>query len=183
MVRGEDHPPTHLPDGSGDLKSYFNMKKIILISSGAVSVLIVVLIIYFYTSPSFEESDSSTPVETKKFALPKPEDIVLDEDSGLKAVKDVIMIGFSSGTDQATMDNIIKSINGEVIGYDKSVNLYQVKIPGANLKDIKSLGTSLISKYRKVEMATPQTVSGGRKIESKTDTEDSMPAHPKAQND
>jgi hypothetical protein len=32
-------------------------------------------------------------------------------------------------------------------------------------------------------MATPQTVSGGRKIESKTDTEDSMPAHPKAQND
>ncbi|MBI3813440.1 MAG: hypothetical protein HY279_03100 [Nitrospinae bacterium] len=95
----------------------------------------------------------------KKFALPALEDIVLDKETGLQVVKDVMMITFSKGTEQADIDNIIKELNGRIIGYDRDSNLFQVKIPGADFKDIQSKRQSLLGKYRQVEMATPETVS------------------------
>lgn len=103
-----------------------------------------------------------TNKKTKSFALPSPQDLIKDEDTGLLAVKDVIMITFTGGTDQSTIDDIIKNINGKIIGYDKGYNLYQVKIEGANLNDIKSKRLELMTKYRQIEMATIHTVSAAK---------------------
>jgi hypothetical protein len=129
------------------------MKKPIIIST--VIILLLASGVYFYLRPSSQKSYE----EVKKFALPAPEDIVLDKETGLQVVKDVMMITFSKGTEQAAIDNIIKDLNGRIIGYDRDSNLFQVKIPGADFKDIQSKRQLLLGKYRQVEMATPETVS------------------------
>ncbi len=129
------------------------MKKISIISS-IIGLVVIALFIYLY------KPHSQSPVrETKSFALPSPEDLVKDEETGLLAVKDVIMITFASNAAQPVIDGIIKDINGKAIGYDKEHNLYQVKIPGANLNDIKSKRLELMTKYREIEMAVVQLVS------------------------
>ena len=132
------------------------MKKLSIISS-IIILAVIALFIYLFMP------QSPGPVkEAKSFALPSPEDLVKDEETGLLVVKDVIMITFTGGTTQSTIDDIIKGINGKIIGYDKGYNLYQVKIAGANLNDIQSKKLELMTKYRQVEMAAIQTVSAAK---------------------
>ncbi len=128
------------------------MKKSIV---STVIILLLISVAYFYLRPSPQKA----PEEVKKFTLPAPEDILLDKETGLQVVKNVIMITFSKGTKQSDIDNIIKELNGKIIGYDRDSNLFQVKIPGADFNDIQSKIRSLLGKYRQVEMATPETVS------------------------
>src|SRR3990172_11206830 len=116
------------------------MKKISIISS-IIGVVIIALSIYV-----FKPHSPSPNKEVKSFALPSPEDLVKDEETGLLVVKDVIMITFTGGTEQSAIDDIIKGINGKIIGYDKGHNLYQVKIGGANLKDTQSKTLELMTK-------------------------------------
>lgn len=132
------------------------MKKISIIS-GIIVVIIAAFAIYFYIPRSSTNSKSNK--EIKKFALPSPQDIIKDEETGLLVVKDVIMITFTGDSTQSAIDDIIKNINGKIIGYDMGHNLYQVKISGANLNDIQSKKLELMAKYREIEMATIQTVS------------------------
>lgn len=132
------------------------MKKISIISS-IISLAIIVLSIYlFWPHPQGSKKN------TKSFALPSSEDLVKDEETGLLVVKDVMMITFSGGTEQSAIDDIIKGINGKIIGYDKEHNLYQVKIAGANLKDTQSKTLELMTKYRQIEVAMVQTVSAAK---------------------
>src|SRR3989338_8169033 len=132
------------------------MKKIHIISS---SIVLVVIALFIYL---FMPQSPVTNKKAKSFALPSPEDIIKDEETGLLVVKDVIMITFRGDTDQAAIDDIIKGINGKIIGYDKEHSLYQVKIAGANLNDIQSKKLELMTKYRQVEMAAIQTVSAAK---------------------
>lgn len=131
------------------------MKKSII---STVIILLLASVAYFYLRPSPQKSQE----EVKKFALPAPEDIVMDKETGLQVVKDVMMITFSKGTEQADINNIIKELNGKIIGYDRDSNLFQVKIAGADFNDIQLKRQSLIGKYRQVEMATPETVSAAK---------------------
>ncbi|HAP66941.1 MAG TPA: hypothetical protein DCQ99_03825 [Nitrospinae bacterium] len=132
------------------------MKKISVISSITILVFIALFIYLF-------KPHSPTPnKELKSFALPSPEDIIKDEETGLLIVKDVIMITFTGDTTQSTIDDIIKGINGKIIGYDKEHNLYQVKVAGANLKDIQSKKLELMTKHRQIEVAMIQTVSAAK---------------------
>ncbi|MBI5747605.1 MAG: hypothetical protein HZA00_00655 [Nitrospinae bacterium] len=132
------------------------MKKLSIISS-IIGLVVIALFIYLFMPQS-----PATSKKIKSFALPSPEDLVKDEETGLLVVKDVIMITFTGGITQSTIDDIIKDINGKIIGYDKEHNLYQVKIAGANLNDIQSKKLELMTKYRQVEMATIQTVSAAK---------------------
>lgn len=134
------------------------MKKISVILIVVVTV-IAAFAIYLYLPHS---SSKKSVKEIKSFALPSPSDIIKDEETGLLAVKDIIMITFGSDATQSIIDDIIKDINGNVIGYDKAYNLYQVKIPGANLNDIKSKRLEIMTKYRQIEMAAIQTVSAAK---------------------
>ena len=132
------------------------MKKISIISS-IIGLVVIALFIYLFMPQS-----PVTNKKTKSFALPSPEDIIKDEETGLLVVKDVIMITFAGGTEQSAIDDIIKGINGTIIGYDKEHNLYQVKIGGANLKDTQSKTLELMTKYRQIEVAMIQTVSAAK---------------------
>jgi len=135
------------------------MKKISIISS-IIGAIIVAFAIYFYIPRPSTNSKSNK--EIKKFALPSPQDIIKDEETGLLVVKNVIMITFTGDSTQSAIDDIIKNINGKIIGYDKGYNLYQVKIEGANLNDIKSKRLELMTKYRQIEMAAIHTVSAAK---------------------
>jgi len=135
------------------------MKKISIISS-IIGAIIVAFAIYFYIPRSSTNLNSDKKI--KKFALPSPKDLIKDEETGLLVVKDVIMITFTGDTTQSAIDDIIKNINGKIIGYDMGHNLYQVKIDGANLNDIQSKKLELMSRYREIEMATIQTVSAAK---------------------
>lgn len=103
-----------------------------------------------------QKSGSSTE---KRLFLPDEEDIVDDVGTGLKIIKDVINITFSSKTSHSTIQKIIDSVNGEIVGYDKAVNLYQVKIANADLPTIDNIRTKLLSKYKEVEVAARCSVS------------------------
>jgi hypothetical protein len=132
------------------------MKKTYIIISGIIGLAVIAAFIYL------NKPHQSVTEKAKSFALPTQEELVKDEETGLLAVKDVIMITFRGGTVQSSIDDVVKGINGKIIGYDKAYNLYQVKIQGADLKDIQSMRVELMTKYPQVEMATIQTVSAAK---------------------
>jgi len=94
-----------------------------------------------------------------KFFTPAEDGLVMDEFTGLMTMKDVISITFSSKTDDETMKNILSSINGEVVGYDKSVKYYQIRFPGSDLQTIENLRLEILGKYKEVELASTIPVS------------------------
>lgn len=91
--------------------------------------------------------------------VPPEEDIVTDADSGLDFIKDTINIIFRPDTDEATVEKIIASANGKVVGYDKAVNFYQIRIPGADLATVDSIRLKLLSDFKEVESTSRAYIS------------------------
>ena len=91
--------------------------------------------------------------------MPPEESIIEDADSGLEMIKDVINITFKPGTDEATVEKIIASVNGEIVGYDKAVNFYQVRISGADLATVDSIRIKLLSEFKEVELTSRSFIS------------------------
>jgi len=89
-----------------------------------------------------------------KFFTPDEDGIIMDEATGLMTMKDVISITFKSGTDEATMDNILSSINGKVVGYDKAVNYYQIRFPGNDFQATDKVRLKILGGYKEIEMAS-----------------------------
>ncbi len=95
----------------------------------------------------------------KSFFSPTEDEIVMDEENGLLIIKDVINITFSLKTDTEAIDRIIASVNGEIVGYDHSVNFYQVRIKGADLPTIDKIRMKLLGDFKEVEVASRCPVS------------------------
>lgn len=95
----------------------------------------------------------------QRFFKPTVDDIVKDEETGLEIVKDVINVNFSTKASEDTIKKIISSLNGEIVGYDKTVNLYQIRFKGKSLKEIDNIRMKLLSEYKEVEMASRLSVS------------------------
>lgn len=95
----------------------------------------------------------------KHFFLPTEDDIIDDVDTGLKIIKDVINITFSKTTSDSTMHKIIDSVGGEIVGYDKAVNLYQLRIANTDLATLDNIRTRLLSDFKEVELASRCSVS------------------------
>lgn len=95
----------------------------------------------------------------KLIYMPPEESIIKDADTGLDIIKDVINMTFKSDTDEATVEKIIASANGKVVGYDKAVNFYQIQFPGADLAAIESLRIKLLSEFKEVELTSLSFVS------------------------
>jgi len=99
------------------------------------------------------------PSAQKNFFNPTEDDIIEDEETGLRIVKDVINVNFSPKTDEESIKKIIASVNGKIVGYDKTVNLYQIRFPGANLETIDKIRMKLLGEHKEVEMASRCSVS------------------------
>lgn len=97
------------------------------------------------------------------FFEPTGEDIVEDaETAGLKIIKDVISVTFKPDTDEKTIKKIISSVNGEIVGYDKSVNYYQVRFDGKSVKEIGAVRLNLLASFKEVELAATIPVTTHR---------------------
>jgi len=128
--------------------------------------LSVSLVFIFLTLPacsrgdkhqSYLEKNKSGSVE-KKFFTPEPEDIVIDESTGLKIIKDIINVTFKSTADEETIKKLVAEIGGQTVGYDKSVNFYQIRLPGVDLKTLDAKRFKLLAK-KEVETASRAPVS------------------------
>lgn len=95
----------------------------------------------------------------QSFFKPTEADVVTDTDTGLQIVKDVISVNFDPRTDEETINKIISSVNGEIVGYDKSANLFQVRFKGKDLAAIDDIRKKLLSGYKQVEAAARMSVS------------------------
>ncbi len=95
----------------------------------------------------------------KSFFRPTKDDIVTDKESGLKIIKDVINITFSSKAEKEAINKIIASVNGEIVGYDHSVNFYQIRIKGADLPTIDKIRMKLLGDFKEIEVASRCPVS------------------------
>lgn len=93
------------------------------------------------------------------FFSPSQEDIVLDKASGLEFVKNVLNINFSPDADQATVEKIIASVDGEIVGYDYSVNFFQVRFKETDANALEEVRMKLLRDYKEVEMASHTPVS------------------------
>lgn len=82
--------------------------------------------------------------ENTKIPPPLTKDqLIFDPYSGRRGaiiVKDVISINFKNGVSEETINRKIESINGEIIGYDKTILLYDVKLKNSpSLKDFHKI--------------------------------------------
>ncbi len=106
---------------------------------------------------SYLAKNKSGSVEKKRFT-PEAEDITTDEADGLKIIKDVINVTFTSTTDEETVKKLVAEVNGKIVGYDKAVNFYQIRLPGVDLKTLDAIRFKLLAK-KEVETASRVPVS------------------------
>ncbi len=93
------------------------------------------------------------------FFSPNEDDIVVEEASGLSFVKDVLNITFSKDTSQETAKRIISSVNATIVGYDYSVNFYQIRFPDTDFKTMQKIKMKMLADHKELELATSTPVS------------------------
>jgi len=106
---------------------------------------------------SYLEKNKSGSV-AKKFFTPTTEDIITDKSDGLKIIKDVINVTFKANVDEETVKRLVAGIDGQIVGYDKSVNFYQIRLPGVDLKTLDAKRFQILAK-KGVETASRAPVS------------------------
>ncbi len=111
-----------------------------------------------------EEMDASLIVGDRNaagasFFSPSEEDIIQDEETGLQIIKDVINVTFTSDTKIDTVNKIVQSVGGEIVGYDKRVNLYQIRFAGAEHSEIDGIRMKLLRERKEIEMTSKVSVS------------------------
>jgi len=107
---------------------------------------------------SFVQKSTSGSV-ARSFFTPTVDDIVTDKDTGLKIIKNVISVTFSPSTSREKAEKIITSVNGEIIGYDYSVNYYQVRFATASPDELDQLRHKLLAQFKEVELTSKAAVS------------------------
>ncbi|VAX17678.1 hypothetical protein MNBD_NITROSPINAE01-1227 [hydrothermal vent metagenome] len=106
---------------------------------------------------SFIQRDSFS--NAKSLYSPTDNEIVADEDTGLEVIKNVINVIFAPETDKDTINKAISFVQGEVVGYNKAVYLYQVRVKVANLKELDEISKKLLGKFKEVELVSKCSVS------------------------
>jgi hypothetical protein len=106
---------------------------------------------------SYLAKNKSGSVE-RKFFTPDEDDLIVDRSDGLKIIKDVINVTFKSTVDEETIKRLVAEVDGKIVGYDKSVNFYQIRLPGVDLKTLDATRFKLLAK-KEVETATRAPVS------------------------
>ncbi|MBI3581321.1 MAG: hypothetical protein HY098_04490 [Nitrospinae bacterium] len=93
------------------------------------------------------------------FYSPSQEEVVQDPATGLQVLKNVINVTISKKAPPGAVDKIVASINGEIVGYDKGVGFYQIRVKTANLAETEKIAHKLIADFKEVEMSSISPVS------------------------
>lgn len=122
-----------------------------------------------FCAPGCEKSGDTAYMQKSKtgsgkasFFVPDEKDIITDEDTGLQIIRNVMSVTFSPGADMETINKVVESINGEIVGYDHAVNHFQIRVPGADIRKIDELRMKILGDFREVEMASRCPVSAHR---------------------
>lgn len=84
--------------------------------------------------------------ERGKTYIPTENNIVVDSGTGIAYVNNIIKITFASNTTEEQREEIIKSINGEIVGSINTIKQYQVQIEPHTLNELKSICEDLENK-------------------------------------
>ncbi len=93
------------------------------------------------------------------FFTPAQDDIITDEQTGLDIIKNVINVTFSPETSRKTIEKIVASVKGEIVGYDYSVNFVQIRFKKLDLPAIDKMRLTMLGKYKEIESASRCPVS------------------------
>ncbi|VAX25483.1 hypothetical protein MNBD_NITROSPINAE02-1172 [hydrothermal vent metagenome] len=104
-----------------------------------------------------QKSDSGR--SGSKFLVVDKADIVVDKETGLQVAKNVINVTLSKSAKDEAIKKIVSSVKGEIVGYDYSVNFFQIRIPNADLATIKKERLNLLANFKEVEAASICPVS------------------------
>jgi len=107
---------------------------------------------------SFVQKTTSGSV-ARSFFSPSVDDIVKDKETGLEIIKDVISVTFSPTTSREKAEKIIASLNGEIVGYDYSVNYYQVRFAKASARELDQARNKFLTQFKEVELTSKILVS------------------------
>ena len=82
--------------------------------------------------PGTEETDDEEETDDWKetgsyYREPNEEDIVYDENSGDRYVKNQLIIGVTPGTDESVIENLAESYDADIVGYLKEMKMYQIE--------------------------------------------------------
>lgn len=118
------------------------MKRMVKILMGSIIALLVILVAiivsYFVVENNGKEKIVSDEIPVGQQYIPKIENIKTDEKTGIKYINNEIMIMFHSGISKENQLEVIKSINGEIIG-NIDGNVFQVEISSRTLEELEQL--------------------------------------------
>lgn len=89
--------------------------------------------------------------------------IIQDPDNGIYLLKDQLLIDFNNGVTDQEKQEIIKSVNGEIVAIDNDLGVYQVNTTVASLNDLYTKADTLELDSR-VEFASPNYIDKVDKI-------------------
>jgi len=70
--------------------------------------------------------------------------VAVDDDTKISYVNNIILIFFEDDVTESRKNEIVKSINGQVVGQFNGINQYQVKIPSKTLTELKNICDDLM---------------------------------------
>ena len=89
-------------------------------------------------SPKATDTNTGSSLYT-----PDEDSLSLDEDSGVVYVNNIIIIFFNEGTSQQDIDEIVMSIEGEVVGSLPIIDQYQIKVEPHTLQELVEICDTL----------------------------------------
>lgn len=148
------------------MKSYSLLKGNFCVRGGRRATLAALALAIAVCGPGCEKSGDTAYMQKSKtgsgeasFFVPDEKDIITDKDTGLQIIRNVMSVTFSPEADMETINKVVESINGEIVGYDYAVNHFQIRVPGADIRKIDELRMKILGDFREVEMASRCPVS------------------------
>ncbi|MFB0547021.1 MAG: S8 family serine peptidase, partial [Anaerolineae bacterium] len=146
-----------IPLGSENILSWGENQIVFSVPVGAVSASVQVLV-------GEETSNRVGFVVSSAFTQPQPEDFLADPETGVELVRGQILISFRPGTAQETIEGIISSVDGETVGYDPRMDVYQVAIPQTEPAEIDQV-VNRLAELEEVTFVSPRLGSVGEQVD------------------
>ena len=120
--------------------------------------IIALIISLLYSLIYFKNQKANNLNFPDAVILPKPDEIAIEPETSLEYVKGEIIIGFIKHTDVSTVVKIVQNVGGTIVGSDKRINQYQIRIDNKNISEIRKI-IEMLKQNPNVEYAIPSWAS------------------------
>lgn len=91
-------------------------------------------------------------------AQPTTQTVAYDTQEKIYYITDTLLVFFEPDTSAAAINGIIDELQGEVIGRDEQINLFQIRITASTLEELTAISSKLMTDYSCVSYASYDTV-------------------------